>query len=114
MTVDFATDIPRLGKLHAVCSTYTLSKHMELVSRKLILPYLEVHEEAIGFELYVKHISPAQVGSKLEFEAHYRHTDKDRIYCEVEVKGAERLVAKGKTTQVVKDKKDIQKLLEMS
>jgi len=112
MTVDFATDIPRLGKLHAVCSTYTLAKHIELVSRKLILPYLNETEEAIGFELCVKHIAPAAIGSQLVFTASFKHYEKDRIYCNVEVFAAEQLIATGSTTQVVKHKDALEKLLD--
>lgn len=111
MTVDFATNIPRLGKLHAVCSTYTLGKHIELVSRKLILPYLEETEEAIGFELSVKHISPAAVGSSLVFTASFKRHNKGRIYCDVQVFASEQLIATGSTTQVVKDKDELARLL---
>ncbi|HET8984678.1 MAG TPA: thioesterase, partial [Trueperaceae bacterium] len=45
MTVDFEVeDDDKLGALHPVYATYWLAKHMELVSRKIILPYLEDDE----------------------------------------------------------------------
>ena len=52
MTVDFeVVDDDRLGPLHPVYATYWMAKHMELVSRKIILPYLADQEEGIGFRV---------------------------------------------------------------
>ena len=64
MTVDFELPEPELGKLHPVYATYWLAKHMELVSRKIILPFLEPHEAGIGFSVAVTHLASALPGMK--------------------------------------------------
>ena len=66
MTVDFEDrNDPRMGKLHPVYATYWVAKHMELVSRKLILPFLEEGEAGIGFEVAVKHVASALPGMQV-------------------------------------------------
>jgi len=80
MTVDFEQDDSRLGKLHPVYATYWVTKHVELVSRKIILDFLEDGEEGIGFEVSVKHVASALVGMKVELSAKHIRTEGNRIY----------------------------------
>ena len=84
MTVDFEQNTPELGQLHPVYATYWLTKHMELVSRKIILPFLEPHEEGIGFEVAVKHLASALPGMEVSLTARYLRTEKNRIYTRCE------------------------------
>ena len=105
MTVDFEQDDPRLGKLHPVYATYWVTKHVELVSRKIILDFLEDGEEGIGFEVSVKHVASALVGMKVELTAKYLRTEGNRVYasCQVFNELGDK-VAEATTTQVVLNK----------
>ena len=105
MTVDFEQSTPELGKLHAVYATYWLTKHMELVSRKIILPFLEPHEEGIGFEVSVRHLASALPGMNVTLNATFERTEKTRVYarCEAFNELGDK-VGEGTTTQVVLDR----------
>lgn len=102
MTVDFEQAEPQLGKLHPIYATYWLTKHIELVSRKLILPFLEEGEEGIGFEVYVKHIASALPGMRVSLKAMHIRTERERVYasCEAFNELGDK-IGEGKTTQIV-------------
>jgi len=44
---------------HPLYATWAMVYHMETVSRMLLAPYLEPHEEAVGGGVLVKHLRPA-------------------------------------------------------
>ena len=101
MTVDFEQDDPRLGKLHPVYATYWLVKHMEMVSRKVILPFLDADEEGVGFEVSVTHLASALPGMTVRISAEHLKTEGNRIYARCEaVSELGDLVGTGTTTQV--------------
>ena len=102
MTVDFGQDEPALGKLHNVYATYWLTKHVELVSRKIILPFLEPSEEGIGFEVSVKHLASALPGMEVRLTAEHLRTENNCVYarCEAFNELGDK-VGEGTTTQVV-------------
>ena len=109
MTVDFEQDDPTLGKLHPVYATYWLTKHMELVSRKIILPFLETHEEGIGFEVSVKHLASALPGMEVRLTATHLRTEKNRVYARCEaVSELGDKVGEGTTTQVVLERERLE------
>ncbi len=97
MTVDFE----EMGQLHPVYATYWLTKHMELASRKIILPFLEPHEEGIGFEVGVRHLASALPGMRVTVTARHLRTEGNRIYasCEAVNELGDR-IGTGTTTQV--------------
>lgn len=98
MTVDFEG----MGQLHPVYATYWMAKHMELASRKIILPFLEGHEEGIGFEVQVTHLASALPGMAVTVSAMHVKTEKTRIYARCEaVSELGDLIGQGTTTQVV-------------
>ena len=102
MTVDFEQGEPELGRLHPVYATYWLTKHMELVSRKIILPFLEADEEGIGFEVSVKHLASALPGMMVRLAAEHLKTEGNRIF--VRCRALNELgdvIGEGATTQVV-------------
>jgi fluoroacetyl-CoA thioesterase len=102
MTVDFEQPEPGLGKLHGVYATYWLGRHFEMVSRKLTLPYLEEHDEGIGFELAIKHLAPTVPGMSVELEARFLRLRGNRVYCACRaVNSLGDLVGEGRTTQVI-------------
>ncbi len=102
MTVDFEQLEPDLGKLHPVYATYWLTKHMELVSRKVILPFLEPGEAGIGFEVSVKHTASALPGMKVRLGAVFVKQERNRIYARVRAHNElGDTVGEGTTTQVI-------------
>jgi len=103
MTVDFEDpQDARLGKLHPVYATYWLAKHMELVSRKLILPFLEDGEEGIGHAVSVKHLASALPGMRLRLTARLEAQEGNRVHAGcTAVSELGDLVGKGTTVQVV-------------
>lgn len=113
MTVDFEQPQPELGKVHRVYATYWLSKHFELVGRKLILPFLESNEEGIGFEVYVKHIAPALPGMQVVLSATHLKTETRRVYahCEAYSELGDK-IAEGKTTQVIMPRHELTKTFD--
>lgn len=105
MTVDFEEREPELGKLHPVYATYWLVKHIELVSRRIILPFLEAGEEGIGFEVSVKHLASALPGMEVKLEARHLRTEGNRVYAAC--KAFNELgdtIGEGMTTQVILSK----------
>src|SRR6478672_9369587 len=48
--------------VHPVYGTAAMIAHMELAGRRIILPYLEPHEEGVGYEIAVRHLAPTVAG----------------------------------------------------
>lgn len=94
--------------VHPLYSTVSLVHHMEWVSRKVILPFLEEHEEGMGAEVSVKHLSPAKEGSTLFFYAKVIESSQRSVVTEVEVKCGEVKIAVGNVRQAILPKKTIQ------
>lgn len=103
MTVDFEdrTD-ERLGKLHPVYATYWVAKHMELVSRKIILPFLEEGDAGIGHEVAVTHLASALPGMRVTLTAVLEAHEGNRVTarCEAHSELGD-LIATGSTVQVI-------------
>ncbi|GCE06494.1 thioesterase family protein [Dictyobacter aurantiacus] len=98
MTVQFE----ELGAIHPVYATYWMTKHMELVGRKLLLPFLERDEEAIGHEVSVRHIASALPGMRVRLIADQPRVEKNRVYIHCQVYNElSDLIGEGQTTQVV-------------
>ncbi len=104
MTVDFehGRHDPRLGKLHPVYATYWLTKHMELVSRKIILPFLEPGEEGIGQAVEVRHLASALPGMRVDLQAAFERMDGNRVHasCVATSELGDR-IGEGATVQVI-------------
>jgi fluoroacetyl-CoA thioesterase len=94
--------------VHPLYSTVSLIHHIEWVSRKVILPFLEEYEEGMGAEVSVKHLSPAKEGSLLLFSAKVIESSQRSVITEVEVKCGEVKIAVGKVRQALLPKKTIE------
>lgn len=57
------------GVVHPAYGTMHMIAHMELAGRQVILPYLEDGEEAVGYTVNIKHLSPTPVGMKVRATA---------------------------------------------
>ncbi|MCA1064231.1 hotdog domain-containing protein [Rossellomorea sp. AcN35-11] len=102
--------------VHPVYSTVSMVYHMEWASRKIILPYLEEHEEGMGAKVCVEHMAPAKTGSLLEIKAIVLKYERNMIVTEVTVKDREndRIIGKGEVKQVVLPKEKIKQRIKES
>ncbi|MFC7786192.1 thioesterase family protein [Rossellomorea sp. GCM10028870] len=100
--------------VHPVYSTVSMVYHMEWASRKIILPYLEEHEEGMGAKVNVEHMAPAKIGSSLEIKASVIKYERNIIVTEVTVRDREsdRLIGKGEVKQVVLPKEKIKERIK--
>ena len=98
--------------VHRVYSTWSLAHHMELAARKVLVPYLEEHEEGLGSHLTVDHLAPTPVGRTVRVVAVASEVDSRRLACDVRAYDGERLVASGIQIQRVLPKESIRKLIE--
>jgi predicted thioesterase len=98
MTVDF----DELGPVHPVYATYAMAKHFEEAGRKLLLPYLEPGEAAIGTAVSVEHLAPAWVGDRVRVTARCTGVAGGRVTCVLTaVDSAGRALGRGTTGQAV-------------
>ncbi len=103
MTVDFEDrEDARLGKLHPVYATYWLAKHMELVSRKIILSFLEEGDVGIGHAVSVTHLASALPGMRVHLTAKFEGQDGNRVHAScTAVSELGDIIGEGTTVQVV-------------
>ncbi|MFC4557903.1 thioesterase family protein [Virgibacillus kekensis] len=93
--------------VHPTYSTVSMVYHMELVSRKLLLPYLETDEEGMGASVTVKHIAPSGLGSTIDVTATVLKVDERAVVTEVLLKNEHGIIGKGEVKQAVIPKKVI-------
>lgn len=90
-----------LGLVHPVYSTWMMAKHMEEASRKVILPFLEDDEEAVGHAIDLVHLAPSAVGDRVRVRATLERVDGRRIYCALEAHNQRERIGEGRNIQVV-------------
>ena len=98
--------------VHRVYATWSLGHQMELAARRVLVPYLEAHEEGMGTHLSVDHLSPAPVGCCVRVVAEATEVTEDRLVCSVRAYDGDRLVARGSQVQRVLPKSVIQGIIE--
>ncbi len=101
VTDDMLARFEELGLVHPVYSTWTMIRHMELASRKVILPYLEPHEEAVGYSVSVTHTAPTPAGATVTARARLVRIEGNQVFCAVEAHHNETKIGEGTTVQVV-------------
>lgn len=103
------------GKVvHKAYSTVSMVYHMEWVSRQIILPFLENHEEGIGGAVQVKHIAPTTEGTIVSVKATLTDIKENVIITKTEAWTEKGLIGKGEVKQVILPKAQIQERLESS
>ncbi len=103
--------------VHRVYSTWSVAHHFELAARKVLVDFLEPHEEGIGSHLSIDHISPCPVGRTARVRAELIEVTQDRhprVICDVSAYDGERLLARGKQVQVVMNKEHLAQYIERS
>lgn len=90
-----------LGLVHPVYATWMMAKHMEEASRKVILPFLEPDEDAVGHAIDVVHLAPTAVGERVRIRATLERVDGRRLYCTLEAHNRRERIGTGRNIQVV-------------
>lgn len=101
VTEEMIARFEELGVVHPVYATWFMVKHMELASRKAILPFLEPGEDAVGHAVSVIHLAPARVGTTVTARARLERVDGRQIVCAVEAHAGGIKIGEGTTVQVV-------------
>jgi fluoroacetyl-CoA thioesterase len=76
-------------------------KHMEEAGRKVILPFLEDGEDAVGYAVDVVHVAPTAVGGRVRVRATLERIEGRRIRCRVEAHNEREKIGEGSTVQIV-------------
>jgi fluoroacetyl-CoA thioesterase len=101
--------------VHPVYSTVAMTYHMEWVSRKIILPFLEIHEEGMGASVQLKHVAASPVGSVVTLTASVIELRDNFVKTKVTAKNHFGIIGKGEVVQVILSKETIaDKLREAS
>ena len=101
-------------EIHPVCSTVTMVYYAELAARKVIEPFFETGDQAIGGGINLKHTGMAALGEEIEVHARIVSFDGRVLICEIEstVNNGEIILCKGTQTQVVLQQEIINGLIE--
>ncbi len=98
-------------KVHPVLATARMIEWMEWAGRKLILPYLEADEDAVGYQIDVVHQRPTLVGEEFFATAALVQMDGNRIVATVTARNARGQIGRGTFVQVLLPKLQLEKLL---
>ncbi len=90
-----------LGLVHPVYATWMMAKHMEEASRKVIVPFLEPDEDAVGHAIDIVHLAPTAVGERVRIRATLERVDGRRLYCTLEADNRRERIGTGRNIQVV-------------
>lgn len=93
--------------VHRCCSTWSVVHLMELAARKVLVDFLEPHEEGIGSHVSVDHLAPCPEGKSIRVQAvlvEATHDHHPRVICDVTAYDGDRLLARGRQVQVVMNK----------
>lgn len=101
--------------VHPVYSTVSMTYHMEWVSRKIILPFLETDEEGMGASVQLKHLAPSPLGSKVTLTAVLVELKNNVVITEVTAHNHVGIIGQGIVKQIILPKETIaQKLRNAS
>jgi predicted thioesterase len=90
-----------LGPVHPLYATWSMVRHMELACRKIILPYLEPDEDAVGYRISVTHLAPTGAGDQVTAHARLVKVTGRKIYCAVEAFNSKGKIGEGTQVQVL-------------
>ncbi len=104
VTTDMLATFEELGPVHSLYATWSMVRHMELACRKIILPYLEPDEDAVGYSVHVTHLAPTRAGERVTARARLLEVDGHRIICAVEAYNAREKIGEGTQVQMLVNK----------
>lgn len=100
------------GDVHAVYSTFALTRDAEWSARLFVLEMKEEGEEGIGTGITVTHHSPALMGQEVIFTASLSEVNKNEVVVDYTAHVGDRLIGSGKTWQKILKKEKIDQLFE--
>lgn len=98
--------------VHPVLATWTLVHQMEVAGRKVLVPYLEEHEEGVGAHISVDHTSPAYIGSTVTVRAEVESCSRQRLTTRMTAHCGGRMLATGTFVQVIMPKTRLKAIIE--
>ncbi|MBZ0187062.1 MAG: hypothetical protein K8F91_12515 [Candidatus Obscuribacterales bacterium] len=98
--------------VHNLYATSALVHHMEFAARKLILSYLEPHEEGMDCHVQVSHLAPTLPGMTVTIRATISDIRDNKIQAEVEASNIRGKIARGEVTQAIIDKEWLEKRMK--
>jgi predicted thioesterase len=101
VTADMLATFEELGAVHPLYATWSMVRHMELACRKIILPYLEADEDAVGHSISVTHLGPGREGDRVTARARLLEIRGNRIVCAVEAHSQNGKIGEGTQVQVL-------------
>jgi predicted thioesterase len=90
-----------LGPVHPLYATWSMVRHMELACRKIILPFLEPDEDAVGHSISVTHLAATPAGEAVTVKARLLRLDGRRIICAVDAYNPREKIGEGTQVQVL-------------
>lgn len=101
---------------HPVYSTWALARAMECASRKVLFPYLEMDkgEDAVGCEVYVRHLAPAAIGQAVRVIARFKEKKGPIVVCELEAFCGNVKIGEGTHKQFILSKERYKRFLKTS
>lgn len=100
--------------VHPVYSTWSMIHHMEMAGRKIILPFLEANEEAVGTHVSADHTAPARIGRRVRIVAEVEAVRGNKVTCKMTAYCGPHVLGHGKTVQAVLAKERLAELFERS
>jgi predicted thioesterase len=110
VTPDMLATFEELGAVHPLYATWSMVRHMELACRKIILPYLEPGEDAVGHSISVTHLGPSRVGDRVTARARLLEVRGNRIICAVDAHNQTGKIGEGTQVQVLLSKETLRQL----
>ena len=101
VTPDMLATFEELGPVHPLYATWSMVRHMELACRKIILPYLEPGEEAVGYSISVTHLAPTEPGDQVTARARLVSVSGRKITCAVEAYNSKGKIGEGTQVQML-------------
>jgi predicted thioesterase len=103
-------------QIHPVCSTVTMVYFAEVASRKLIEPFFESDDQAIGGGISLQHKAMAAIGEEVEITARITSFEKNIIICDIHacIKGTDIILCNGTQTQILLKKDSINTLIDQA
>src|SRR5699024_3241397 len=100
--------------VHPAYSTVAMVYHMEWVSRKIILPFLEEHEEGMGAAVKLKHLAPSPLHSQVTLTATLIAYENNQVITKVDAHNINGLIGVGEVKQVILPKTVIEEKLTVT
>src|SRR2546430_13172217 len=95
VTPDMLATFEERGPVPPLYSTWSMVRQMELACRKIILPYLEADEDAVGYSVDVTHLASTGVGDRVTARARLVQIEGRRIVCAVEAHNSQEKIGVG-------------------